>query len=157
MPALNISTNVSLDGVDVSAIQTEATSKLAKIIEGKTESDVMIVLRGSIPISLGGTQEPAAFGELVSIGGLGPEVNKNLSAAIAEILETKLSIPKPTVAKIAPIIASTTWFSFSLSMTLMFPLFCRVPTLGGMVPPSKSFSFVAFKLDVINPGNFMFA
>ncbi|KAJ6865403.1 macrophage migration inhibitory factor [Populus alba x Populus x berolinensis] len=73
MPALNISTNVSLDGVDVSAIQSEATAKLAKIIAGKTEADVMIVLRGSIPISLGGSQEPAAFGELVSIGGLSPE------------------------------------------------------------------------------------
>jgi phenylpyruvate tautomerase len=59
--------------------------------------DVMIVLRGSIPISLGGSQEPAAFGELVSIGGLSPEVNKNLSAAIAEILETKLCIPKSRI------------------------------------------------------------
>ncbi|KAH8484811.1 hypothetical protein POPTR_016G126700v4 [Populus trichocarpa] len=97
MPALNISTNVSLDGVDVSAIQSEATAKLAKIIAGKTEADVMIVLRGSIPISLGGSQEPAAFGELVSIGGLSPEVNKNLSAAIAEILETKLCIPKSRI------------------------------------------------------------
>ncbi|KAH8484629.1 hypothetical protein H0E87_026401 [Populus deltoides] len=116
MPALNISTNVSLDGVDVSAIQSEATAKLAKIIAGKTEADVMIVLRGSIPISLGGSQEPAAFGELVSIGGLSPEVNKNLSAAIAEILETKLCIPK-------------------------------VPTLDGMVPPSKS-SILAPKLKV---------
>ncbi|KAJ6778042.1 hypothetical protein OIU74_001935 [Salix koriyanagi] len=38
MPALNISTNVSLDGVDVSAIQSEFTAKLAKIIAGKTES-----------------------------------------------------------------------------------------------------------------------
>ena len=38
MPALNISTNVSLDGVDVSAIQSEATAKLAKIIAGKTEA-----------------------------------------------------------------------------------------------------------------------
>ncbi|KAF9665287.1 hypothetical protein SADUNF_Sadunf16G0107000 [Salix dunnii] len=97
MPALNISTNVSLEGVDVSAIQSEFTAKLAKIIAGKTESDVMIVLRGSIPISLGGSQEPAAFGELVSIGGLSPEVNKNLSAAIAEILETKLCIPKSRI------------------------------------------------------------
>ncbi|KAJ6303399.1 hypothetical protein OIU77_017302 [Salix suchowensis] len=98
MPALNISTNVSLDGVDVSAIQSEFTAKLAKIIAGKTESDVMIVLRGSVSISLGGSQEePAAFGELVSIAGLSPEVNKNLSAAIAEILETKLCIPKSRI------------------------------------------------------------
>ena len=55
---------------------------------------VMIVLKGSIPISFGGTQEPAAFGELVSIGGLNPDVNKNLSSAIASILEKTLSVPK---------------------------------------------------------------
>ncbi|GAU13899.1 hypothetical protein TSUD_262260 [Trifolium subterraneum] len=55
---------------------------------------VMIVLKGSVPVSFGGTEQPAAYGELVSIGGLGPDVNKKLSAAIAAILETKLSVPK---------------------------------------------------------------
>ncbi len=55
---------------------------------------VMIVLKGSIPIAFGGTEQPAAYGELVSIGGLNPDVNKKLSAAIATVLETKLSVPK---------------------------------------------------------------
>lgn len=54
---------------------------------------VMIVLKGSVPIAFGGTEQPAAYGELVS-GGLNPDVNKKLSAAIAAILETKLSVPK---------------------------------------------------------------
>lgn len=54
----------------------------------------MIVLKGSVPISFGGNEQPAAYGELVSIGGLSPDVNKKLSAAIASILETKLSVPK---------------------------------------------------------------
>ena len=55
---------------------------------------VMIVLKGSIPISLGGTEEPAAYGELVSIGGLSSDVNKKLSSAISTILLSKLSVPK---------------------------------------------------------------
>lgn len=54
----------------------------------------MIVLKGSIPISFGGTEQPAAFGELVSIGGLNPDTNKKLSAAVSAILESKLSVPK---------------------------------------------------------------
>lgn len=54
----------------------------------------MIVLKGSIPIAFGGTEEPAAYGELVSIGGLNADVNKKLSAEVAGILETKLSVPK---------------------------------------------------------------
>ena len=45
-------------------------------------------------MAFGGTEQPAAYGELVSIGGLNPETNKKLSAAIASILETKLSVPK---------------------------------------------------------------
>lgn len=55
---------------------------------------VMIVLKGSVPIAFGGTEQPAAYGEIVSIGGLNADVNKKLSAAVAEILETKLSVPK---------------------------------------------------------------
>lgn len=55
---------------------------------------VMIVLKGSVPMAFGGTEQPAAYGELVSIGGLNADVNKKLSAAIASILESKLSIPK---------------------------------------------------------------
>ncbi|KAI6675255.1 hypothetical protein NL676_003161 [Syzygium grande] len=93
MPCLNISTNVALDGVDTSAVLSEATSSVAKLI-GKPEAYVMIVLKGSVPMAFGGTEQPAAYGELVSIGGLNADVNKKLSAAIASILESKLSIPK---------------------------------------------------------------
>lgn len=54
----------------------------------------MIVLKGSVPMAFGGTEQPAAYGELVSVGSLNAELNKKLSAAIAEILSTKLSVPK---------------------------------------------------------------
>ncbi|XP_027071417.1 uncharacterized protein [Coffea arabica] len=93
MPCLNLSTNVKLEGVDTSAILSEATSTVAKLV-GKPEAYVMIVLKGSVPMSFGGTEQPTAYGELVSIGGLNPDVNKKLSAAISNILETKLNVPK---------------------------------------------------------------
>lgn len=54
----------------------------------------MVVLKGSVPLAFGGTEEPAAYGELVSVGGLNPDVNKKLSGAIASLLESKLSILK---------------------------------------------------------------
>lgn len=44
----------------------------------------MIVLKGFVPLAFGGTEEPAAYGELVSIGGLNPDVNKKLSAALGK-------------------------------------------------------------------------
>jgi len=93
MPSLSISTNVSLDGFNTSEILSETSKSVAKII-GKPEAYVMVQLKGSVAISFGGTEDPAAYGELVSIGGLGSDTNKKLSAAIATILETKLSVSK---------------------------------------------------------------
>ncbi|PON92616.1 Macrophage migration inhibitory factor [Trema orientale] len=122
MPTLNLFTNMPVDAVVASDILKDATKAVAKIIGkpesgtntcellrgGKslvsfsssiiiTSSNgywmyVMILINGGVPIAFGGTEEPAAYGELISIGGLGPSVNGKLSSTIAEILQTKLSI-----------------------------------------------------------------
>lgn len=52
----------------------------------------MVLINGGVPIAFAGTEEAAAYGELISIGGLGPTVNGKLSSLIAEIVQTKLSI-----------------------------------------------------------------
>lgn len=52
----------------------------------------MILINGGVPIAFAGTEEPAAYGEVISIGGLNPSVNGKLSSTIADILQTKLSI-----------------------------------------------------------------
>ncbi|XP_074579025.1 uncharacterized protein LOC141835507 [Curcuma longa] len=93
MPCFNLFTNVRLEEFDTSTVLFETTNSIYDII-GKPERYVMVVLKGSIPISFDGTQQPAAYGELVSIGGLNSNVNKKLSAGIADILENNLSIPK---------------------------------------------------------------
>ncbi|KAH9298282.1 hypothetical protein KI387_029964, partial [Taxus chinensis] len=93
MPSLSVSTNVSLDGVNTSDILSQASESVAQII-GKPEAYVMVQLKGSVAMSFGGTEDPSAYGELVSIGGLSADINKKLSAAIANILESKLSVPK---------------------------------------------------------------
>jgi phenylpyruvate tautomerase len=54
----------------------------------------MVVLKGSVPICFGGTEQPAGYGELISVGGIDPVTNKKISAAIAAILSNMLSIPK---------------------------------------------------------------
>ncbi|KAG7538284.1 Tautomerase/MIF superfamily [Arabidopsis suecica] len=91
MPTLNLFTNVPVDAVTCSDILKDATKAVAKII-GKPESYVMILLNSGVPIAFAGTEEPAAYGELISIGGLGPGVNGKLSETISEILQIKLSI-----------------------------------------------------------------
>ncbi|KAD3067660.1 hypothetical protein E3N88_35540 [Mikania micrantha] len=100
---------------------------------------VMIVLKGSIPIAFGGTEQPAAYGELVSIGGLNADVNKKLSAAVAAILETKLSIPKSRFflkfydTKASP--SKSRKCTVSSCFTPVIDL--MVLSLGGMAPPFK--------------------
>ncbi|KNA10944.1 hypothetical protein SOVF_139720 isoform A [Spinacia oleracea] len=91
MPTLNLFTNVPVDAVIASDILKDATKAVAKTI-GKPESYVMVLLNGGVPIAFAGTEEAAAYGELISIGGLSPSVNGKLSSIIAEILQTKLSI-----------------------------------------------------------------
>ncbi|KAL9677172.1 hypothetical protein QQ045_005400 [Rhodiola kirilowii] len=82
MPTLNLYTNIPVDAVTASDILKDATKAVAKII-GKPDSYVMILLNGGVPIAFAGTAEPAAYAELVSIGGLGPGVNGKLSSTIA--------------------------------------------------------------------------
>lgn len=53
---------------------------------------VMIVLNGGVPMAFAGSEEPAAYGEVISIGGLGPGVNGKLCLALADLLQTKLAV-----------------------------------------------------------------
>lgn len=54
---------------------------------------VMVLLKGSVGISFGGNKEAAAYAELVSMGGINPQVKKELIATIGIILQKNLSIP----------------------------------------------------------------
>ncbi|KAI4356078.1 hypothetical protein L6164_000128 [Bauhinia variegata] len=93
MPCLYISTNVNLDGIDTDPIFSEATSAVSTII-GKPEKFVMVILKGSVPISFEGNKEPAAYAEIVSMGGIDSEVKRKLIATLGTILQSKLSIPR---------------------------------------------------------------
>ncbi|PIN01758.1 Macrophage migration inhibitory factor [Handroanthus impetiginosus] len=93
MPCLDISTNVSLDGVDADSLFSDLTKAISRII-GKPENFVMILVKGSVTLTFGGNKEPAALGEIVSMGGINRQVKRELIATIGTILENKLSIPR---------------------------------------------------------------
>ncbi|WJX76334.1 phenylpyruvate tautomerase [Trifolium repens] len=63
-------------------------------LQGFVTGYVTVSLEGPIPISFGGTEEAAAYGEFVAIGILNQELNKKLSAEIALVLHTLLAVPK---------------------------------------------------------------
>ncbi|KAF9680076.1 hypothetical protein SADUNF_Sadunf06G0082500 [Salix dunnii] len=93
MPCLYISTNVNLDGIDKDPIFSEATKAVAAII-GRPQHLVMVILKGPVAISFNGNKEPAAYAEMVSMGGITKQVKRDLIATLGKILEAKLSIPR---------------------------------------------------------------
>ncbi|KVI11194.1 macrophage migration inhibitory factor homolog [Cynara cardunculus var. scolymus] len=93
MPCVQISTNVCLDGVDTDSIFSEATKAVAEII-GRPEKFVMVILKGSVAISFERNKEPAAYAEIISMGGITSETKKKLIFQLGTILLEKLSIPR---------------------------------------------------------------
>ncbi|KAK6943205.1 Macrophage migration inhibitory factor [Dillenia turbinata] len=93
MPCLCITTNVCLDGTDINPIFSEATKIVSQII-GKPEKFVMVILKGSVKISFEGNKEPAAYAEVISMGGINSVVKRKLIDQLGELLQKKLSIPR---------------------------------------------------------------
>ncbi|KAB1224498.1 hypothetical protein CJ030_MR2G016387 [Morella rubra] len=54
----------------------------------------MVIIKGSVDISFGGSKDAAAYAEIVSMGGINSQVKKELIATIGTILQSKLSIPR---------------------------------------------------------------
>lgn len=91
MPVLTVNTNVSSEKVPAD-FKTQATEVIAKSL-GKPASYIAIQVNAGRDISFGGTDEPAALCDLVSIGALSKESNKKHSKAIMALLEKALKVP----------------------------------------------------------------
>ncbi|KAK9843978.1 hypothetical protein WJX81_000886 [Elliptochloris bilobata] len=85
MPVLVINSNVPSDRVE----QSDLLQALSKAIS----QYVLVTLNLGVPLSFGGTEEPAAYGTLLSIGAISPSQNKNTSKLVSDILQAKLSVP----------------------------------------------------------------
>jgi phenylpyruvate tautomerase len=70
----------------------KALSQAVAASVGKPEQWVMVSLTTDKPMCYGGSEAPCAYGELISIGAIGGDKNKQISAAIAEVLSTKLKV-----------------------------------------------------------------
>ncbi|KAI3414475.1 uncharacterized protein J3R85_016221 [Psidium guajava] len=81
MPCVYISTNLCLDGLDLDPVFADATKAVAAII-GRPENFVMVILKGSLAISFGGNKEPAAYTEIVAMGGINTQVKRKLIATL---------------------------------------------------------------------------
>lgn len=95
MPYLNIQTNLPLTEKAEDAILRSASSVLARELD-KPESYVMIALEPDTPMFFAGTDDPAAFLELKSIG-LPTGKTRKLSEALSKLLHDHLGIANDRV------------------------------------------------------------
>lgn len=89
MPFIKVETNIS---VTDPAAYTKALSTLAADMLGKPESYVMAILEPEKNLLFGGTDEPAAYVTLDSIG-LPEARTADFSASICAFLEDALKVP----------------------------------------------------------------
>ena len=90
MPYFNIETNTSMDEAQTSNF-LKKTSDFACRLLGKPEKYMMVSFRQGEPLMFGGTQEPAAYVELKSIG-LPKDKCEEFSKNICEFIESSLGV-----------------------------------------------------------------
>lgn len=54
---------------------------------------MLVSLRADVALCFGGTEAPAAYGELLSIGAVGGAKNKAISKAVSDVVTAKLGVP----------------------------------------------------------------
>ena len=91
MPYFSVSTNQSLSPGDETALLADLSRTCAELL-GKPEDYVMVRLNLGERLFFAGTDEPAVFGELFSIGLAVSEVPR-LSSILCELLKERLAVP----------------------------------------------------------------
>jgi len=89
---VQILNEISGTRVAASDLVREASSLVASLI-GKPESYVMVSLRPETTMCFGGTEDPTAYLEVVSLGSIGGEKNKSISAGLCGFLQKKIGVP----------------------------------------------------------------
>jgi phenylpyruvate tautomerase PptA (4-oxalocrotonate tautomerase family) len=95
MPLLKLETTVILSDDKRKALLASLSSIVAETI-GKPEQYVMVVLSPAA-IIMSGKPGDAAFADIRSIGGLGGEVNRQLSQKVCRVLKETLGVPPDRV------------------------------------------------------------
>ena len=95
MPLLHLTTNIALEAEQKTTTLRQLSQQCAEWL-GKSENYVMVLISDGAALSFGGSEEPAAYMELKSLG-LPDDSTHDLSKAICRFLESNLSIPSERI------------------------------------------------------------
>nr|XP_037872130.1 macrophage migration inhibitory factor isoform X1 [Bombyx mori] len=91
MPHFRIETNISRSKIPADFV-VKAIPVLAKAL-GKPEQYCVVTVIPEMLMSFGGSTEPCAIANLMSIGSLGVEQNKKHAKVLFELVEKELGVP----------------------------------------------------------------
>ena len=95
MPLLALQTSITLSNQQRYDLLAPLSQIVAECI-GKSERYVMITISDAAML-MGGSEGPAAYADIRSIGGLSSAVNRKLSERVCALLKERLSIPPDRV------------------------------------------------------------
>jgi len=94
MPLVHVITSAEQPSPERADALLRALSKNLAELTGKSESYVMTCLAPRARMTFGGTNEPACYVEVKSIGRMDPERTKKMSAALCRVLSEGLAVPQ---------------------------------------------------------------
>ena len=95
MPYLSIQTNREFDTATAAQLMQQASKNISELL-GKSENYVMVAVLPSVPLLFAGSDEPAAYLEMKSIG-LPQECTASLSSELCTLMNKHLGIAKERI------------------------------------------------------------
>jgi len=93
MPLIKVQSSVSQpEKSAVENLLTDLSAKLAQHL-GKPESYVMTAFEGDVPMTFGGTVDPACYVEIKSVGTMSSEQTKKMSQDFCSQISDRLDVP----------------------------------------------------------------
>jgi phenylpyruvate tautomerase len=94
MPLIKIQSSIQSPEKNIlEGLLKQLSADLAKHL-GKPESYVMTSFESEIPMTFGGTIEPACYVEIKSVGTIGSKLTQAMSNNFCQKLEDSLNVPK---------------------------------------------------------------
>jgi phenylpyruvate tautomerase len=90
MPCVNMKVNLSLKAAEIKSLQNKISAILVKTL-GKPERTIMVIVEGDCNIQFAGSDDPAVFMELKSIG-LSENHASALSGELCSLINNELSL-----------------------------------------------------------------
>jgi len=108
MPLIRLQTSVPMDRDQTHRLRKDLSSQVAKALS-KPESYLMVVLEPSTPMLMAGSDAPAAFAEIRSVGTISPDQASPRSEVVCGVVSEQLGVPGARISLNCPGVPGAMW------------------------------------------------